>query len=129
MGFSRQYWKLIFYHNEEQKEAAIASKEHVQRKIGADIPAQILPYSDFYIAEDYHQKYSFRGNPRISGFFEDVSDTEIRESELIARLNAYSSRKLTAEQVFTNLRHPDEFDESIVNAVKEYMGVETTPTE
>ncbi|KKG12381.1 peptide-methionine (S)-S-oxide reductase MsrA [Methanosarcina sp. 2.H.A.1B.4] len=55
----KQYRSVIFYHSEEQKAAALASKEGLE-KAGAfknPIVTEIVPVSDFYMAEDYHQQY------------------------------------------------------------------------
>lgn len=55
----KQYRSAIFYHDEEQKAAALASKEELE-KSGAfknPIVTEIVPVSDFYMAEDYHQQY------------------------------------------------------------------------
>ncbi len=55
----KQYRSVIFYHNDEQKEAALASKERLE-KSGAfknPIVTEIVPISAFYMAEDYHQQY------------------------------------------------------------------------
>lgn len=55
----KQYRSVIFYHNEEQKTAALASKEELGRS-GAfknPIVTEIVPVSEFYMAEDYHQQY------------------------------------------------------------------------
>lgn len=55
----KQYRSVIFYHNEEQKAAALASKEKLE-KSGAfknPIVTEIVPVSAFYMAEEYHQQY------------------------------------------------------------------------
>lgn len=54
-----QYRSAIFYTNEEQKNAAILSKENLEKsgKYSKKIATQIIPASEFYPAEDYHQKY------------------------------------------------------------------------
>ncbi|MBI2558494.1 peptide-methionine (S)-S-oxide reductase MsrA [Candidatus Woesearchaeota archaeon] len=54
-----QYRSTIFYHNEKQKRAAIASKEKLEKsgKYKKPIMTQMVPVSDFYKAEEYHQKY------------------------------------------------------------------------
>ncbi len=55
-----QYRSVIFYHNEEQKSAAEKSKEELEAsgKWGnKKIVTQIVPASEFYKAEDYHQQY------------------------------------------------------------------------
>jgi peptide methionine sulfoxide reductase msrA/msrB len=54
-----QYQTAIFYHNEEQRILAEKSKEHLSEsgKFQEDIVTQILPASEFYRAEEYHQDY------------------------------------------------------------------------
>lgn len=57
--FGSQYRSAIFYHNEEQKVAAIASKERLEKsgKYRNSIVTEITPASEFYMAEEYHQQY------------------------------------------------------------------------
>ena len=52
-----QYRSAIFYHDEEQRKAALASKEREQEKHKAPIVTEIVPAKTFYAAEDYHQHY------------------------------------------------------------------------
>jgi len=54
-----QYRSAIFYHNEEQKKAAINSKQKLEKsgKYKKPIVTEIAPASAFYKAEEYHQKY------------------------------------------------------------------------
>jgi len=52
-----QYRSVIFYYNEEQKKAAEKSKEDQQKKHKDPIVTEIVPASDFFRAEEYHQKY------------------------------------------------------------------------
>jgi peptide-methionine (S)-S-oxide reductase len=55
----KQYRSVIFYHNDEQKAAALASEKKLE-KSGAfknPIVTEIVPISAFYMAEDYHQQY------------------------------------------------------------------------
>lgn len=54
-----QYRSVIFYHNEEQRELAHASKEKLQKsgKYKEKIVTQIVPAQKFYLAEEYHQQY------------------------------------------------------------------------
>jgi peptide-methionine (S)-S-oxide reductase len=59
-----QYRSIILYHDESQKAAA----EKVIQEIEAEglwpapIVTEVVPFSEFYIAEDYHQRY-FEKNP------------------------------------------------------------------
>ncbi|MBK1858446.1 peptide-methionine (S)-S-oxide reductase MsrA [Cerasicoccus arenae] len=52
-----QYRSAIFYHSDEQKEAALKSKTAAQKKFEDMIVTEITPASEFYVAEDYHQDY------------------------------------------------------------------------
>ena len=54
-----QYRSAIFYHTNEQRAKAIASKEKLERerKYQHPIVTQILPAGEFYPAEEYHQQY------------------------------------------------------------------------
>ena len=54
-----QYRSAIFYHNPEQERVAReVIKEFEQSKIWKKpIVTEVLPYKEFYKAEDYHQEY------------------------------------------------------------------------
>ncbi len=54
-----QYRSAIFYHTPEQQAAATASKERLQAsgKYRRPIVTEVVPASQFYRAEDYHQQY------------------------------------------------------------------------
>src|SRR4030043_216623 len=54
-----QYRSAIFYHDEEQKRLAEKSKEDLNRsgKFNKPIVTEILKFTKFYEAEDYHQDY------------------------------------------------------------------------
>ncbi len=54
-----QYRSAIFYHDDEQKAAAEASKQERERsaRYRRPIVTEITPATTFYEAEDYHQQY------------------------------------------------------------------------
>ena len=54
-----QYRSAVFYHTPEQQEAAVASKERLERegRFRRPIVTQIVPAMTFYEAEEYHQQY------------------------------------------------------------------------
>ena len=58
------YQAAIFYSNQEEKKAADASKEKLDKsgRFQKPIVTEILPATKFYPAEDYHQKYYLK-NP------------------------------------------------------------------
>ncbi len=54
-----QYRSVIFYHDEEQKRLAEKSKEALSKskKFNKPIATEIVKFTKFYEAEDYHQDY------------------------------------------------------------------------
>jgi hypothetical protein len=54
---SRQYMSIVFYHSEEQRMLAIDSKEREESRLRRSVVTEIIPFLEFYQAEDYHQKY------------------------------------------------------------------------
>ena len=85
----RQYISLILYHDEEQKQIAEESKmEEQKRRAPEVITTEIAPKTNFYAAEDYHQKYRLQGH-------RDLSETLRLDSELLktsyvaTKLNGY----------------------------------------
>ncbi|MEE9287605.1 MAG: peptide-methionine (S)-S-oxide reductase MsrA [Gammaproteobacteria bacterium] len=54
-----QYRSAIFFHTPEQKAAANAFKDRLQKSgtFKKEIVTEIVPASMFYLAEDYHQQY------------------------------------------------------------------------
>jgi peptide-methionine (S)-S-oxide reductase len=54
-----QYRSVIFYHTLAQERIARKSKQQLQLfgKCDRDIVTEIKPASDYYLADDYHQKY------------------------------------------------------------------------
>lgn len=52
-----QYRSAIFYHDEKQKKEAEQSMKAAQKKYNKAIVTEIVKASEFYPAEEYHQKY------------------------------------------------------------------------
>lgn len=59
-----QYRPAIFYHDDEQKRAAEQSKQDLEKsgRFNKPIATEIVPFSKFFPAEDYHQDY-FKKSP------------------------------------------------------------------
>ena len=55
--FGSQYRSAIFFHDEGQEQAAIASRDEHQTGLSKPIVTEITPAGAFYDAEDYHQRY------------------------------------------------------------------------
>ncbi|AGA27704.1 peptide-methionine (S)-S-oxide reductase MsrA [Singulisphaera acidiphila] len=54
-----QYRSAVFYHDEEQKKAALASRERLREsgRFRRPVVTEVTPASTFYRAEEYHQRY------------------------------------------------------------------------
>ena len=65
-----QYRSVIFYHDEEQKRLAERSKEELGRsgRFSRPISTEILKFTQFYEAEEYHQDY-YKKNPLRYKFY------------------------------------------------------------
>lgn len=71
-----QYRSVIYYHDEDQKNAAYQSVADVANKIYDDpIVTDILPLKNFYIAEPEHQDF-YRLNPNY-GYCRVVIDPKV----------------------------------------------------
>ena len=70
-----QYRSAIFYHSEEQKRVAgeLIAQLTADKLFRSSIVTQVVPVSQFHMAEDYHQEYFARvggGNPYCSAVIE-----------------------------------------------------------
>lgn len=74
-----QYRSVIFFHSEEQRKAAEASKAALDASGAYSRPVvtQIAPAEDFYAAEAYHQDF-FRRNP-THGYSRAVIQGKLRK--------------------------------------------------
>ncbi len=52
-----QYRSVIFYYDDKQKKAAEKAKKDYEKELGKKIMTDIVKASQFYRAEEYHQKY------------------------------------------------------------------------
>lgn len=81
-----QYRTAIFYHGEEQKRLAEASKKALDesRRLPGGIATEIVPAGEFWPAEEYHQHY-YRKNPVRYKFYRDNCGRDRRLDELWGR--------------------------------------------
>ena len=92
-SWSRQYRAALFFHNEAQKQLALASRDREAARIRGKIKTEILPANEFYLAEDYHQKYYLRQDFVFSTEFRRIfpSEWDFVNSTAAARVNGYVS--------------------------------------
>ena len=89
--WSTQYKAAIFYRNDEQRRLAEESRKRIAAKQKTTVRTEIVPFSTFYTAEAYHQKYSVRSQPEIMKEFRAIysSDDAFMNSTATARVNGY----------------------------------------
>jgi len=100
-SWSRQYRKAVFYHNEKQRTAAEGSLKKIVSVIGDKVITEIEPFTEFYLAEGYHQKHRLRGHYAVLREFEEIYP-EIKgliSSTAAARINGYLGGYGTCEQL------------------------------
>jgi peptide-methionine (S)-S-oxide reductase len=76
-----QYRPAIFYHDDEQRQLADASKLAVQARFKQPIVTEITKAEAFYKAEDYHQDYYLK-NPSRYKFYRYNCGREQRLEEI-----------------------------------------------
>jgi len=90
---------IVFYHNVEQRQMADLSKEREEARLGRSIVTEITPFSGFYLAEDYHQKYYLRQYSdlvkELRTVYPDTGD--FISSTAVARVNGYVGGYGTSE--------------------------------
>jgi peptide-methionine (S)-S-oxide reductase len=76
-----QYRPGVFYHNEEQRALAEATKKKHQARFKQPIQTEITAATTFYKAEDYHQDY-YKTNPVRYQFYRFNCGRDARLEEL-----------------------------------------------
>jgi peptide-methionine (S)-S-oxide reductase len=100
-SWSRQYMAAVFYHNEDQKRRALETRERVQARFHTAVATQIVPGTEFYPAEAYHQKYKLRQAPDLMDEFTRIypNNADFVNSTAAARVNGYLYGYGSAEDV------------------------------
>ena len=90
-SWSRQYMSAVYFHSEEQKRLAVETRNREAAKRKIKIYTEIVPASEFYLAEAYHQKYLLRQRPALMKEFNAIypATEDFVNSTAAARLNGY----------------------------------------
>jgi peptide-methionine (S)-S-oxide reductase len=90
-AWKRQYMSAIFFHNEEQKRLALETRDRKATSVKGKIVTEIIPFPEFYLAEDYHQKYYLQQVPELKREFRAIYPAvqDFTNSTAAARVNGY----------------------------------------
>jgi peptide-methionine (S)-S-oxide reductase len=107
--WSRQYMSIVFYHDEEQRRLATETRDREEARRGRAIFTEIVPASQFYLAEDYHQKYRLRQVPEVEQVFRGMypNNDDFVNSTAAARVNGHLGGYGTFEALETELESLD----------------------
>jgi len=86
--YSRQYMSAIFFHDGQQEKAE-KSKLVKEKQTGSTVWTKILPFTEFTLAEDYHQKYYLRKIKDIKKILALNTDLDLVNSPIATKLNGY----------------------------------------
>ena len=98
-SWSRQYRAAIFCHTDYQKSVALETRGHVQAAVTGEIVTEILPFTAFYVAEDYHQKHALQHSHEFMQEFKNWYPLlrDVISSTAAARVNGYLGGYGTSE--------------------------------
>ena len=99
--YSQQYASVIFFHDAEQARLATQSKEQETASRGKQLYTEIRPASEFYLAEDYHQKYWLQQAPNLMAEFRIIypDASAFVNSTAAARMNGFVGGNATLAEL------------------------------
>jgi len=82
---------IIFFHDELQKSEILRSMEKWEEENSNKIQTLVIPIKVFYLAENYHQKYSLKMHSDILEEFKRYypDDKDLINSTAAARVNGF----------------------------------------
>ena len=97
---SRQYMRAVFYHDENQREQAEASKAALAGKLGQTVHTEVVPLRTFTLAEDYHQKYLLKQQYTLKSEMSRIypQHRDFVDSTAVSRINGYAGGHGSSEQ-------------------------------
>lgn len=121
------YTTAIYYHTDSQEQVANTSKESLQNSglVDGAIVTEVLPYVNFFAAEDYHQDYYKKSSDHYKryeqgsgragfveetwardaaqAYFEEQAEMQIVEEEVPQAVNDYDYTDAEIEELLANL--------------------------
>jgi len=104
-SWSRQYASIIFYHNEEQKRLAEESRTMTASRLHGSVVTEIVSYTGFTLAEDYHQKHALQRYPAFMEEFHQAYPLErdFIGSTAVTHVNGYLGGEGTYEDLMKEI--------------------------
>lgn len=90
-GWLRQYMSILFFHDKKQQRTARDAFDREASRIKEPIYTELKPFTKFYIAESYHQKYHLRQYSDLIGEYHLIYsvDADFVSSTSAAKVNGY----------------------------------------
>jgi len=85
----RQYRGVVLAHDDEQRETAQRQRDELAERTGESVATDIEQLDEFYLAEDYHQKYELRSTPVVGDELVELYGDAFVDSTVAARLNGF----------------------------------------
>lgn len=121
--WKRQYASALFFHNDHQEKLARETRDRISSDLGEEVRTELISFSEFYMAEMYHQKYHLQGYEELMAEYRSIylSLGDIVNSTSVARVNGYiggygNIRQF--EQIFPLLGLSDDKQDFLKNIIK-----------
>lgn len=103
---SRQYMSIAFYHDDDQRKIAEKTKQEYEKRINSKVYTEITPFSRFYLAENYHQKYYLQLARELMKELGDIFNNfeEFIGSTAVAHVNGYIKGYGTLESLSKEIK-------------------------
>lgn len=98
-SYGRQYRVAVFAADAAQLDAAQASKVRIAESTKRAVHTAVEPLTQFWQAEDYHQKYSLRRHADLLAALHAYTPRELVDSTVAARMNGYVAGRGTPAQL------------------------------
>lgn len=104
-SYGRQYAAILFFHDSVQQKTAYEYAARLETEAGRKSLTEVIPFKEFFIAEDYHQKYYLKGNRTIYDEFRAIypEEDDLVGSTAAARVNGYLGGNGTRGQMEKDL--------------------------
>lgn len=121
----RQYQSLLFFADEEQEEDIKLVLREMQES-GRSLPdTEIVPFAQFHLAEERHQKYYLKRFPHAMDTLMPLfaSHAEFNDSTIAARLNGLAKGYTSMERIMRDIEAWDVSPEERVRIIQLISGI------